>query len=144
MGLRNPWRFSFDRATGDLWIGDVGQDTIEEVDRLPRDAQSGANLGWSMYEGNNCFHPPCDPTGITFPVHVDTHASGACAVIGGDVYRGSCFPDLQGRYFFTDFCAPPCCAPTSRSTALSPSMIRASCPEAVLPACTLLPTASCT
>ena len=59
-----------------------------------------------MYEGNNCFHPPCDPTGITFPVHVDTHASGACAVIGGDVYRGSCFPDLQGRYFFTDFCAP--------------------------------------
>jgi len=106
MGVRNPWRFALDPVTGDMWIGDVGQDTIEELDLLPPGGQNGANLGWSMYEGENCFHAPCDRTGLTFPVFTQTHAAGACAVIGGAVYRGDCYPDLVGRYFFTDFCSP--------------------------------------
>lgn len=104
-GVRNPWRFTFDRATGDLWIGDVGQGAFEEVDVLRAGQQAGANLGWSMYEGNTCYHPPCDPTGLVFPKDVRTHATdGWCAVIGGEVYRGACYPDLVGEYFYTDHC----------------------------------------
>jgi len=103
-GVRNPWRFTFDRATGDLWIGDVGQGTIEELDVLRPGEQNGANLGWSMYEGNNCFHAPCDPAGLRFPQDSRTHDDGWCAIIGGQVYRGSCFPDLVGEYFYTDYC----------------------------------------
>src|SRR5262249_53729307 len=102
LGVRNPWRWTFDPATGDMWIADVGQATIEELDVLPAGHQAGVNLGWSMYEGANCFKPPCDPTGKTFPQHVRTHDSGWNAIIGGRVYRGSCYPDLVGWYFFTD------------------------------------------
>jgi glucose/arabinose dehydrogenase len=103
LGLRNPWRWSFDRATGDMWIGDVGQFEYEELDILPAGRQAGRNLGWSMYEANSCFKPPCDPTGLTFPVHVRNHSVEQwSAIIGGQVYRGSCYPGLVGWYFFAD------------------------------------------
>ncbi|MCX5742716.1 MAG: PQQ-dependent sugar dehydrogenase [Proteobacteria bacterium] len=101
-GVRNPWRWSFDRATGDLWIGDVGQGEIEEVDVLTPTEQPGANLGWNMYEGTSCFRPPCDPAGKTMPRDQRTHADGWTAIIGGQVYRGACYPDLVGWYFYTD------------------------------------------
>lgn len=103
-GLRNPWRFSFDEETGDLWIGDVGQGEIEEVDFIPAGTGHGRNLGWKQYEGSSCLHPPCDPAGKTFPVDERTHAAGWCAVIGGQVYRGSCYPDLVGDYIYADNC----------------------------------------
>src|SRR5262249_15152566 len=91
--------------TGDLWIGDVGQDTIEELDVLLAGQQAGRNLGWSMLEGDNCFHAPCDATDKVAPKFTKTHAEGWCSVIGGQVYRGTCFPDIVGTYYFTDYCA---------------------------------------
>ncbi|MBA2248411.1 MAG: PQQ-dependent sugar dehydrogenase [Chloroflexia bacterium] len=103
-GLRNPWRFSFDRETGDLWIGDVGQGEIEEIDLLP--ANEGAlNLGWNALEGTNCFlTPECDPDNFTGPVLEYTHDEGGCSVTGGYVYRGTAMPELAGAYIFADFC----------------------------------------
>jgi hypothetical protein len=103
-GVRNPWRFSFDSMTGDLWIGDVGQDTDEELDMIPAGQQNGKNMGWSMYEANRCFgNYTCDPAGITFPQATwNQNTDGWMAIIGGQVYRGPCYPDLQGYYFFTD------------------------------------------
>jgi glucose/arabinose dehydrogenase len=102
-GLRNPWRWSFDRMNGDMWIGDVGQATDEEIDWLPAGQQAGKNLGWSMYEANRCFgNYPCATTGITFPVQARSAASGWHAIIGGQRYRGPCFPDIQGLYFYSD------------------------------------------
>jgi glucose/arabinose dehydrogenase len=104
-GLRNPWRWSFDRATGDMWIADVGQNSFEEVNVLQAGHQAGANLGWSMYEGNNRYqmnYPP-DPTGKTFPQLVRSHGGDNWhAIIGGQVYRGPCYPDITGYYFFSD------------------------------------------
>ncbi len=105
-GLRNPWRFSFDPATGDLYIGDVGQGEIEEVDVLPAGV-GGANFGWNTYEGNNCYRSPCAPDGLTFPVHQYRHRSGgACggSITGGYVYRGNDLPWLRGHYFYADWC----------------------------------------
>ncbi len=104
MGLRNPWRWSFDSATGDMWIGDVGQDKFEEVDYLPAGRQAGVNLGWSRYEANTCYNGPCNTTGMTFPAIVRSHAGdGWVAMIGGGVYRGTCYPDIVGTYYFADF-----------------------------------------
>ena len=105
LGLRNPWRWSFDRETGDMWIGDVGQDQIEELDVVLAGAQAGANLGWKMYEGDRCYDGPCNLTDKHHPQFQKTHADGWCSIIGGQVYRGSCYPDLVGTYFFTDYCA---------------------------------------
>ena len=104
-GLRNPFRFSFDRATGDLYIGDVGQGQFEEVDVEPR-GQGGRNYGWNVTEGFECFSPrdDCDTSGITFPAAVYSHDSGDCSVIGGYVYRGSAIPALVGRYLYGDLC----------------------------------------
>lgn len=102
LGLRNPWRWSFDRATGDMWIGDVGQSDIEELDVLLAGQQVGRNLGWDMYEGNNCYTAPCDPAGMTFPLDTRDHVDSWWSIIGGQVYRGDCFPDLVGMYFYTD------------------------------------------
>jgi glucose/arabinose dehydrogenase len=102
LGLRNPWRWSFDRANGDLWLGDVGADTVEELDVLHPTQQPRADLGWSTYEGSNCFTPPCDPTGKVFPKNERLHSAGWNAIIGGQVYRGTCYPDLVGTYFYGD------------------------------------------
>jgi len=105
-GLRNPWRFSFDRGTGDLYIADVGQNQVEEID-VSTSADGGGrgvNYGWSIMEGSRCFRgSECDRTGLTPPVLEYTHQEG-CSVTGGYVYRGSAIPELQGHYFYADFC----------------------------------------
>jgi glucose/arabinose dehydrogenase len=103
-GLRNPWRFSFDRTTGDVWIGDVGQNKYEEVDVAPAGAK-GINWGWSAREGFHPFHGPA-PAGARDPILETRHADGACAVVGGYVYRGRAIPALDGVYLFGDDCRP--------------------------------------
>jgi glucose/arabinose dehydrogenase len=107
-GLRNPWRFSFDRATGDLLIGDVGADTWEEVDVLRRGAPRPVNFGWPAYGGRERLAQPAPsaPGKLVFPVLVYRHARNGCsAVVGGYVYRGRAVPTLRGRYVYADFCA---------------------------------------
>jgi len=110
-GLRNPWRFSFDRLTGDLYIADVGQNLVEEIDFEPASSSGGVNWGWDVFEGSSCFEPdpelvcPAPPAGFTFPVHEYTHPEG-CSVTGGYVYRGCAMTDLAGRYFYGDYCTP--------------------------------------
>jgi glucose/arabinose dehydrogenase len=110
-GLRNPWRFSFDRATGDLWIGDVGQGSWEEVDRAPatrgRNAGRALNFGWRVMEGAHCFRPSsgCVRTGKTLPLTEYGHGGSRCSITGGYVYRGAAYPDLVGAYFFGDYCS---------------------------------------
>jgi glucose/arabinose dehydrogenase len=102
-GLRNPWRFSFDRDRGDLWIGDVGQNAWEEIDRIPFADADGANFGWPLVEGTHAFR--ADSARGTIPPVVEiSHDTGACAVIGGYVYRGTRIPALRGAYLFTDNC----------------------------------------
>ncbi|NWG19856.1 MAG: PQQ-dependent sugar dehydrogenase [Chloroflexi bacterium] len=104
VGVRNPWRFSFDRATGDLFIADVGQNRLEEV-HLLRAGQGGANLGWNVMEGDDCFRDTnCDRAAFEAPITVYPHNSG-CSVTGGYVYRGASFAALQGVYVFGDFCS---------------------------------------
>ena len=105
-GLRNPWRWSFDRQTGDMYIGDVGQNAREEISFQPVSSAGGENYGWRIMEGTACHNPPsgCPTTDLTLPIHDYSLAPG-CAVTGGYVYRGSALPDLVGRYFFGDFCA---------------------------------------
>ena len=102
-GLRNPWRFSFDRMTGDLYIGDVGQDTYEEIDFQPAGAGGGQNYGWNIMEG---FHPyqGSPSADLTPPAAEYEHSSGNCSVTGGYVYRGSRIPALVGTYVFGDYC----------------------------------------
>jgi len=103
-GLRNPWRLSFDRETGDLWIGDVGQGALEEVD-VARSAEGGRNFGWNVMEGRHCFRSDgCDRTGLVEPVAEYDHSVG-CTVIGGFVYRGAEYPLLRGGYLFADYCS---------------------------------------
>lgn len=98
LGFRNPYRWRFDRATGDLWVGDVGQSTREEIDRVVL----GGNYGWRIREGKTCFNPnPCDPTGLIDPV-VDHGRSEAQAITGGVVYRGKALPELDGFYVYSD------------------------------------------
>jgi glucose/arabinose dehydrogenase len=104
LGLRNPWRFSFDRDTGDLYIGDVGQNAYEEIDFQPAASPGGENYGWVIMEGAHCYPSgPCDSTGLVLPVAEYDHNQG-CSVTGGIVYRGS-DPDLQGIYFYGDYCS---------------------------------------
>jgi hypothetical protein len=108
LGLRNPWRFSFDRQTDDLYIGDVGQGAREEIDvAVAPNAGHQANYGWRLMEGFLCFNPSmnCNSGGLTLPLLDYPHLSGACAVTGGYVYRGSAMPATQGTYFYADFCA---------------------------------------
>jgi glucose/arabinose dehydrogenase len=116
LGLRNPWRFAFDPANGDLYIGDVGQNMVEELDIVPAGKGTGMNFGWRMYEGNNCFAPPCDASDKTMPQFAKTHEERWCAIIGGAVYRGSCYPDIAGQYYFTDYCAHELWAATKTGT----------------------------
>lgn len=106
-GLRNPWRFAFDREAGDLYIADVGQDDVEEVNAAPADV-GGLNYGWNIMEGSRCFPPgsACDPSGLTLPVLEYANEGGPCSVIGGFVYRGTALPSaVRGHYFYSDFCA---------------------------------------
>jgi glucose/arabinose dehydrogenase len=105
LGLRNPWRFSFDRETGDLWIGDVGQNAWEEIDFEPAGSAGGTNFGWNLFEGNAEFSG--DPEGVVTepPVYVyPLEDRQTCAVTGGYVYRGAAIPSLVGAYVFADFC----------------------------------------
>jgi glucose/arabinose dehydrogenase len=104
-GLRNPWRFSFDRATGDLIVGDVGQDLEEEVDFIAAGTGAGANYGWSVWEGDRRNKPGSAPHAV-FPALVARHSDGYCAIIGGYVVRDRSLPSLYGRYLFGDFCRP--------------------------------------
>jgi glucose/arabinose dehydrogenase len=105
-GLRNPWKYSFDSQTGDLFIGDVGQGTREEIDFQPAASAGGENYGWHVLEGSLCFNPSsgCDKTGKVLPIAEYDHTVG-CAVTGGYMYRGSLYPPLQGHYFYGDFCS---------------------------------------
>jgi len=119
-GLRNPWRFSFDHKTGDLYIGDVGQDMWEEIDYVPAKEAGGQNFGWRIMEGNHCYNPKdgCDTTGI-LPIYeypndanymktfigMDEPNVDGCSVTGGYVYRGSNLPQFYGTYFFADYCS---------------------------------------
>lgn len=101
-GLRNPWRFSFDRLTQELWAGDVGQHDWEEINII----SSGGNYGWGDMEGDTCFksRPNCSTANKIKPIYNIAHDTGACSVIGGYVYRGARYPQAYGKYFFTDFC----------------------------------------
>ena len=122
-GMRNPWRWSFDPMTHDLWIGDVGQDAIEELDVIPAakiEGMPGAplNMGWSQYEANSCYgnyscpgadqsnHTVCSTStcdGVQMPQFQHTHTSNWVAIIGGEVYRGACYPGIVGNYYFSDY-----------------------------------------
>ena len=104
LGLRNPWRYSFDRLTGDLYIGDVGQGDIEEVDYTPRASPGLENYGWDVYEGSNRFEEKgAGPGELVFPIYEYSHDRG-CTVVGGYVYRGSARKTERGRYTFGDYC----------------------------------------
>jgi glucose/arabinose dehydrogenase len=103
-GLRNPWRFSLDRLTGDMFIGDVGQSELEEIDYLPVESGGGQNFGWHVWEGTDCFLDSCWTDGFTFPIYEYGHDPFfGGAVTGGYVYRGTALPELQGHYVFADY-----------------------------------------
>jgi hypothetical protein len=101
-GLRNPWRFSFDRATRDVWIGDVGQNAFEEIDFAPA-GESGINWGWNAREGLESYNSE-RPERARDPIIVTSHDDGNCSITGGYVYRGRAIPDLVGAYLYGDFC----------------------------------------
>ncbi len=105
-GLRNPWKFAFDQETGDLFIGDVGQNAIEEVDFQPAGASGGTNYGWRCFEGNQEYNlSQCeDVTGITYPIFEYSHSDG-CSITGGRVYRGNSFSNFEGKYIVSDYCS---------------------------------------
>ena len=105
VGLRNPWRYSFDRETGDLWIGDVGQNQWEEINQIPIGHTEPINFGWPIQEGNYCFQSDdCNRTGLWQPITDYDHGSG-CSVTGGYVYRGEEYPSMQGTYIYGDYCS---------------------------------------
>ncbi len=109
IGLRNPWRASFDRATDSLWIADVGQGSYEEINREPA-ASGGRNYGWDCREGKHAFSDPspglaCPGSGLTDPIAEYTHADGNCSVTGGFVYRGTIQEDFIGQYVLGDYCS---------------------------------------
>jgi glucose/arabinose dehydrogenase len=104
-GLRNAWRFSFDRATGDLYLGDVGNDTYEEIDLQRSGSHGGENYGWAVYEGERCEQANCSLAHMSGPIATYTHGGGRCAVIGGYVYRGMRSPVLYGIYLYADYCS---------------------------------------
>jgi glucose/arabinose dehydrogenase len=103
-GLRNPWRFSFDRETGQLWIADVGQNALEEISRVDPETDAGANLGWNRMEASACYAPGCSSEGLLLPVAEYGRDQG-CSVTGGHVYRGTAIGGLAGWYLFSDYCS---------------------------------------
>ena len=106
-GLRNPWRFSFDRLTGNLYIGDVGQSSFEELDFQSANNSGGVNYGWNIMEGYSCYNAAnCDTSGLSLPVFdYATHVNNTCSVVGGVVFRGPSLPEWQGIYLFGDYCS---------------------------------------
>lgn len=104
LGLRNPWRFSFDRATGDLWIADVGQNRLEEVNFQPASSRGGENYGWNLMEASQCFQANCRTDGLVLPV-AEYGRNDGCSVTGGYVYRGAASPGLRGYYIYGDYCS---------------------------------------
>jgi glucose/arabinose dehydrogenase len=110
IGLRNPWRFTFDPATDDLWIADVGQNRLEEVNHVadPGDgsvAGAGLSFGWSAFEGTDRFNGDQPDEGHTSPVLVYEHGADGCSISGGVVYRGDAIPELRGGYVYSDYCS---------------------------------------
>ncbi len=105
-GLRNGWKFSFDRTTNNIWIADVGQNLIEEINRVPATTPA-VNYGWRCYEGNNAYNTTgcASASTMTFPLITYDHSGGKCSITGGYVYRGNIHPDLMGKYIFADFCS---------------------------------------
>jgi glucose/arabinose dehydrogenase len=103
-GLRNPWRFSFDRETGDLYIADVGEAQMEEIDFQSADSHGGENYGWNLFEGTWLYNGGSDD-GLTYPIVEYSHDNGNCSITGGYVYRGAALPDLVGKYVFSDYCS---------------------------------------
>jgi glucose/arabinose dehydrogenase len=104
-GLRNPWRYAFDRTAGNLYIADVGQDVTEEVN-VVASTRPGVNYGWNITEGSNCYNASsCSKQGIDLPVVEYGHTDGQCSITGGFVYRGSAMPEIAGTYFYSDYCA---------------------------------------
>ncbi|NGN63136.1 PQQ-dependent sugar dehydrogenase [Streptomyces sp. A7024] len=103
-GLRNPWRFSFDKGTGDLLIGDVGQNAWEEIDWAPAASKGGENYGWGEMEGNHPYQDGTEPANHVPPIHEYDRGGLGCSVTGGYVYRGAAVPDLMGQYVFSDYC----------------------------------------
>ena len=105
-GLRNPWRFTFDRETGDLFIADVGQATYEEVDFEPASSIGGVNYGWHLMEATHCYNPQinCDTGTLALPILEYDHTESKCSITGGYRYRGTRYPNMQGIYFYGDFC----------------------------------------
>src|SRR6185437_12921761 len=104
LGLRNPYRFSFDRQTGQLYVGDVGQNSIEEIDVVT----AGGNYGWRVYEGSSCtgvYASLCDPANYTLPIARYAHTDGRCSITGGYVYRGAAGTFAPGAYVFGDYCS---------------------------------------
>jgi Glucose/sorbosone dehydrogenases len=105
MGLRNPWRYAFDQATGRLYLADVGQDAIEEVNVVTA-TRAGVNYGWNVLEGSSCYNAAaCSKSGFEIPVLEYNHSNNQCSVTGGFVYRGSAMPEITGVYFYADYCA---------------------------------------
>jgi hypothetical protein len=106
-GLRNPWRFSFDRDTSDLWIGDVGQNKYEEVDLQPATSIGGEDYGWRVMEGLHCFDPVtnCPSSGLVLPILEYDHSQNRCSITGGYRYRGTRSPRLRGTYIYADYCS---------------------------------------
>lgn len=105
-GLRNAWKFSFDKETGEVWIADVGQNAIEEINKEPS-TSAGLNYGWRCYEGNNTYNTSgCgNPDLMTFPLATYNHSGGRCSITGGYIYKGTLYPNLVGKYFFADYCS---------------------------------------
>jgi glucose/arabinose dehydrogenase len=106
IGVRNPWKFSFNRLNGDLWIGDVGQNNIEEIDKVTAPLTAGLNFGWKCYEGNVAYSTAGCPaaSSLTMPVAQYTHSGGNCSITGGYVYTGTMYPNFLNKYFFADYC----------------------------------------
>jgi glucose/arabinose dehydrogenase len=124
-GIRNPWRFSFDRETGMLWLADVGQHKWEEVDLVV----AGGNYGWRVMEGSHCYNPEqdCSPDGLIFPIAEYGHEQGRCSITGGYVYRGRAVPALRGTYLFGDYCSGELfalSASANRKTSTAPRVLR--------------------
>ena len=106
IGLRNPWKFSFNRLNGDIWIADVGQNLFEEVNKIESPLPNNLNFGWKCKEANSIYSAGCTGLSLTAPLIAVDHNIGSCSITGGYVYTGSLYPNLSGKYIFTDFCNP--------------------------------------